>query len=189
MRTKAFALLLMVISLGCLRHQGWLKHQDTSIRMLGYDSIKAGGSIDGPSLRALKVAAEDFFPAGGAPRACIDTPEAYRYFSVRHGEIIYVAILQDPSHCGRAYTSLDSGVRYAIHIDGRILRRLLDGEPELDTVEDGGSKPAFLDGGATAIDVTIPPDARVSFPILFDAGSPSPDAGTPLVDPPGAQSD
>jgi hypothetical protein len=152
--------------------------------MLSYESIMAGGHMDGPTFRALRVAADDFFPAWGPPRACIDTPEAYRYHSVRRGEIIYVAILQDPSYCGRTYSSLDSGARYAISIDGRILRRLLGGEPELNTPEDGGFKeggstPVFLDGGTAEIDVTVPLDARVSFPIFADGGSPSSDAGTP----------
>ncbi|MGZ3458184.1 MAG: hypothetical protein ACXU86_06705 [Archangium sp.] len=184
MKAKSLALLLLVISPGCFLHRGWFEHRDSSVRMLSYDSIMAGDHIDGPTFRALKVAADDFFPAWGPPRACIDTPEAYKYYSVRRGEIIYVAILQDPSHCGRAYSSLDSGARYAISIDGRILRRLLDGEPDVDTwedggFEDGGSESAFLDGGSTAIDVTVPPDTRVSFPISTDAGSPSPDAGTP----------
>jgi hypothetical protein len=155
-----------------------------SVRMLSYDSIMVGSPLDGPTFRALKVAADDFFPAWGPPRACIDTPEAYRYYAIRRGEIIYVAILQDPGYCGRAYSSLDSGVRYAISIDGRILRRLLDGEPELDSLEDGGaedggSEAALLDGGVAAIDVTIPPDARVSFPVLNEAGGVSPRSSGP----------
>ena len=133
-----------------------------------------------PDASRLKVAADDFFPAWGLPRACIDTPEAHRYYAVRHGEIIYVAILQDPGHCGRTYSSLDSGGRYAISVDGHILRRLIGDEPEQGfTEEDGGVEPGFLDGGASAIDVTVPPDAQVRFPFLADAGSPSPDAGTP----------
>jgi hypothetical protein len=184
MKTKSFAILLIAISMGCLHHRDWLQHQDSRILMPDYHAIMAGGPIDGPTLRALQIAANDFFPAWGPLRACIDTPEAHRYYAVRRDEVIYVAILQDPSYCGRAYSSLDSGVRYAISVDGRILRRLLNGEPELDTpeaggVEDAGSEPASLDGGATAIDVTVPPEARVSFPVFADGGSPSPDGGTP----------
>jgi hypothetical protein len=146
--------------------------------MLRYDSIFAGTSIDGSTLKAIKVAADDFFSAY-VPRACIDTPEAHRYYAVRRGETIYVAIVQDPAYCGRAYHSLDSGVRYAISVDGRILRRLLDGEPDLNTPADGGAEPVILDGGTATIDVTVPPDARVGFPVSADAGVPSPDAGTP----------
>jgi hypothetical protein len=180
MKVKSFALLLAVIPMGCLHHRDWFEHQDSSVRMPGYDAIMAGAFIDGPTLRALKVAADDFFPAWGPPRACIDTPEAHRYYAARHGEIIYVAILQDPGYCGRTYSSLDSGGRYAISVDGRILRRLLGDEPELDSLaEDGGTESVFLDGGTSAIDVTVPPEAQVSFPFLADAGSPVPDAGTP----------
>jgi hypothetical protein len=180
MKAKGLALLLFAISVGCLRYRGGLEHQDLSVQMLSHDSIMAGSSIDGATLRALKVATNDFFPSRGAPRACIDSPEAYRYYSVRRGEVIYVALLQDPGSCGRAYSSLDSGARYAISVDGRILRRLLDGEP--DSLEDGGfmeqgSKPVFLDGGVPGIDVTVPPDVRVTFPVVTDAGSPSRDGG------------
>jgi hypothetical protein len=176
--------LCALLAAACTSHWGKVEHQDSSVRMLSYDSIMAGGYIDGPALRALKVAADDFFPAWGPPRACIDTPEAYRYYSVRRGEIIYVAILLDPSYCGRAFPPLDSGARYAIGIDGRILRRLLDGEADVDTwgdggFKDGGLEPASLDGGVAKIDITIPPGARVTFPVFADAGSPSPDAGTP----------
>lgn len=184
MKTKSLALLLIVVSAGCLHHRGWLQHQDSSVRMPGYDAIMAGAPIDGPTLRALQVAANDFFPAWGPLRACIDTPEAHKYYAVRRGEVIYVAILQDPGYCGRAHSSLDSGVRYAISVDGRILRRLLDGEPEMDaptedSAEDGGSVPAIQDGGATELDVTVPPGAQVSFPVFADGGTPSSDGGTP----------
>jgi hypothetical protein len=184
MKAKSCALLFIVISLGCLRHRSWFEHQDSSVRMLSYDSIMEGGPIDGPMFRALRVAADDFFPAWGPPRACIDTPEAYKYYAVQRGETIYVAILQEPGYCGRAYSSLDSGARYAISMDGRILRRMLDGEPDVVTFEDGGLKDggsatALLDGGAAEIDVTVPPDVQVSFPVFTDAGGPWSDAGTP----------
>lgn len=147
MKTKGLALLLIGLSVGCLHHRGWLQHQDSSIRMPDHASIMAGAPIDGPTLRALQVAANDYFPAWGPLRACIDTPEAHKYYAVRRGALIYVAILQDPGYCGRAYSSLDSGVRYAISVDGRILRRLLDGEPELDTPEEV----SFEDGGSESL--------------------------------------
>lgn len=182
MKANIFVLLPIVIALGCISHRDWFQRQDSSIQMLSYDSITRGALIDGPTLRALQVAADDFFPSWGLPRACIDTPEAHRYYAIRRGEIIYVAILQDPGYCGRAYSSLDSGVRYAISVDGRILRRLLDGEPDLNAPAEGGAEPVILDGGAAAIDVTVPLDARVSFPASADAGTSSPDGGTPQND-------
>jgi hypothetical protein len=184
MKARILALVLIASSLGCLRHRGWFTPQDPNVQMLSHDSIMVGGPIDGPTFRALKIAADDFFPAWGGPRACIDTPEAYKYYAVRRGEIVYVALLQDPRYCGREYSSLDSGARYAISVDGHILRRMLDGEPESDTPEEGGfdaggSEAVLLDGGAEAIDVTVPSGVQVSFPVLADAGTPSPDAGTP----------
>ncbi|MFL5344128.1 MAG: hypothetical protein ACJ8AT_05010 [Hyalangium sp.] len=182
MKANILLLLPIVIALGCISHRDRFQRQDSSIQMLSYDSITAGALIDGPTLRALQVAADDFFPSWSLPRACIDTPEAHRYYAVRRGEIIYVAILQDPGYCGRAYSSLDSGVRYAISVDGRILRRLLDGEPDLNAPAEGGAEPVILDGGAAAIDVTVPLDARVSFPASADAGTSPPDGGTPQHD-------
>ena len=186
MRAGGFALLLTLAALGCPRQRGWPQQQEPGLGMPGYEAIMAGTAIDGPTLRALEVAAADFFPAQDAPRACIDTPAAHKFYAVRNGEVIYIAILQDPAYCGRAYPSLDAGVRYAISLDGRILRRLLDGEPDLATgqadAEDGGTDSTLLDGdgGATSIDVSVPPASQVSFPVLADAGgTPSTDAGVP----------
>jgi hypothetical protein len=182
MKTQSLVLLLVGLSMGC-HHQGWFQPQDSSVRMPGYESLMQGAPIDGPTLRALRIAADDFFPAWGPPRACIDTPEAHTYYAVRRGEVIYVAIVQNPGHCDRAYSSLDSGVRYAISVEGRILRRLLDGEPEAgaasDDIEDDAAGAAVQDGGTAAIDVTIPSDARVQFPVSPDGGNPSPDGGMP----------
>ncbi|WP_224369824.1 hypothetical protein [Hyalangium versicolor] len=179
MKAKSLLFLPIVMVLGCIHSRDWFQPEDSSLQMLSYDAIFEGAPIDGAMLRALKVAADDFFSARETPRACIDTPEAHRYYAVRRGETIYVAIVQDPAYCGRAYHSVDSGVRYAISGDGRILRRLLDGEPDLNAPPDGGTTPIILDGGGAAIDVTVPPDARVGFPVSADAGIPSPDAGTP----------
>ncbi|MFP2929822.1 hypothetical protein ACLESO_32445 [Pyxidicoccus sp. 3LG] len=165
-------LLSIGLALGCVRHHAWRQQLAPSLPMPSYDVIMEGTVIDGPTLRALQVAADDFFPASSTPQACIDTPEAHRYYAVRHGEVIYVAILQEPSHCGRAHPSLDAGARYAIGVDGRILRRLLDGEPDFGVPEENGPEPVVLDGGAADIDVTVSPDAGSGFPGLAE------DAGT-----------
>jgi hypothetical protein len=182
MKTQSLVLLLVSLSMGC-RHRGWFQHQDSSVRMPGYESLLQGAPIDGPTLRALQVAADDFFPAWGPLRACIDTPEAHKYYAIRRGEVVYVAIVQNPGHCDRTYSSLDSGVRYAISVDGRILRRLLDGEPEAgsasDDIEDGTAGAAIQESGTAEIDVTIPSDARVQFPVPTDGGNPPSDGGTP----------
>lgn len=55
---------------------------------------------------------------------------AQRYLVSREGNIIFVYIYEDEEYCGGGYLALDSGVKYAISADGRILRRVFDGHPE-----------------------------------------------------------
>ena len=180
MKAQFLVLVLVGLTLGC-RHGDWL-HQDSTVRMPGYESIMAAAPIDGPTLRALQVATHDFFPSWGPLRACIDTPEAHKYYAVRRAEVVYVAIVQDPSACGRAYASLDSGVRYAISIEGRILGRLLDGEPEAGAIPEdtaNGAESVVQEEVTAEIDVTVPPGVPVHFPVSPDGGAPSSDGGTP----------
>lgn len=179
MKASDLSLLLPAIVFVSCTHGREAWRNDLSIGMPGYDAIMEGTTIDGPVLRALQTAAADFFPATGGPRACTDTQEAHKFYAARRGPIIYVAIVQDPVYCGRTYRSLDSGARYAIGVDGRILRRLLDGEPALSAPKESDSDAGVLDGGAAAIDVTIPSDAQVNFPPPLDASRPIPDGGRP----------
>jgi hypothetical protein len=95
--------------------------------------IGAGGTpyeLDGVVLRALTVAIRDFLPSDGKKKPCWDRPEAHRYRIIRQGDIIFIRIDDDLEACGLQYVSLDSGAKYAISTEGRILRRVLDGEPE-----------------------------------------------------------
>ncbi|HEX5750956.1 MAG TPA: hypothetical protein VFZ09_32320 [Archangium sp.] len=118
--------------------------------------------LDGAVLRAIMIAANDFLPPGGKTQPCWKRQEAHRYRIIRQGDIVFVRIDEDLESCGLQYVSLDTGVTYAIHTDGRILRRVFDGQP--------GAEP-------------LPPDA-------LDAGSPgsSPDAAVPApVDEPSPQ--
>ena len=118
--------------------------------------------LDGAVLRAVMIAANDFLPPGGKKQPCWKRQEAHRYRIIRQGDIVFVRIDEDLGSCGLQYVSLDTGVTYAIHTDGRILRRVFDGQP--------GAEP-------------LHPDA-------FDAGSPgsSPDADVPApVDEPSQQ--
>jgi hypothetical protein len=68
--------------------------------------------------------------ASDKERSCGNRQEAQRYRVIRQGNIIFVRIDEDTAFCGGGYLSLDSGAKYAISTDGRILRRLVDGEPE-----------------------------------------------------------
>jgi hypothetical protein len=86
--------------------------------------------LDGVTLRAIHVAANDFIPPDAKERPCLQTQEAHRYRIIRRGNIIFVDIRWDRRYCNVNVGILDGGVRYAISADGRILRRLVDGEPE-----------------------------------------------------------
>jgi hypothetical protein len=90
--------------------------------------------LEGVVLQAIMIAANDFLPPGTKERPCWDRQEAHRYRVIRQGDVIFVRIDEDPAFCGGGYVPLDSGVKYAISTDGRILRRVVDGEPE-DSVE------------------------------------------------------
>jgi hypothetical protein len=88
--------------------------------------VGAGGApyeMDGVTLQALMVAANDLLPPGGKGQSCRDRQEAHQYRVIRQGDIIFVQIDDDDAFCGLKYLSLDTSVRYAISTDGRILRR------------------------------------------------------------------
>lgn len=96
--------------------------------------------LDGVTLRAILVAANDYLPASAQPRECWQTQEAQNYRVIRRGDLIFVGITVNPSYCKESVIPLDDGVRYAISLDGRILRRLATGEPD-------GSRLLSLDAG------------------------------------------
>ena len=157
--------------------------------------------LDGVTLRAITIAANDFIPPGTKERPCWQRQEAHRYRVIRKGDIIFVDISWNRHYCEVNFGILDGGVRYAISTDGRILRRLFDGEPEgpfgpeSPDAGDQGFKgtpvplsslgtiygeplpnalpPGWLDGGlGPAGPVSRPPQALVP-----DGGSP-PDGGS-----------
>jgi len=94
--------------------------------------------LDGVTLRAIAIAANDFLPPSKANSPCFDRQEAHVYRVIRQSEIIFIRIDENPKYCGRKYGRLDSGAKYAISIDGRILRRVLDGMGEYLGPIDGG---------------------------------------------------
>jgi hypothetical protein len=98
-----------------------------------YDAIAVGAQgrtyeLDGEVLKALTIAANDFLPAGDQRMPCHRKREAQFYRVIRQQNVIFVYIHDNPAYCGRSYPALDSGVQYAISTDGRILRRLFDGQ-------------------------------------------------------------
>ncbi|MBM7112003.1 hypothetical protein [Archangium primigenium] len=102
--------------------------------------------VDGEALRALQIAANDFLPPDSADVPCALKKEAQSYRILRQGDVFFISISENPAHCGRESPALDSGARYAIRRDGRILRRRLDGQPEFprepSTDSDGTWTPA-----------------------------------------------
>jgi len=162
--------------------------------------------LDGVTLRALSIAANDFIPPGYKSRLCWDRQEAHLYRVIRQGDVIFVDISTNPAACEKTVIPLDGGARYAISLDGRILRRLFDGEPEdLSPASEAGDEESqgtpfpdsqvggvwgevdpnlpssWFDGGTrrpTPNSSPTPAPATAS----PDAGSPVPDGGVPTPD-------
>lgn len=194
---KARGLLLVLPLLcGCARSQRPVLQEDTSIAFPHFferEAIAVGTQagpfeLDGETLRALMIAANDFLPPGGKNRACGDKQEAHRYRVIRQGNIVFVRIDEDPAYCGHVGPALDSGAQYAISSDGRILRRLFDGEPAAPSAPESPDAGARGTPGEPGVSPTY--DAHQSGPSPFlpqqwqDAGTapvPSsvPDGGPP----------
>jgi len=118
-------------------------------------------------LRALMIAANDYLPSGGKSRPCEYRQEAQHYRVLREGNIIFVYIYENNEYCGYPAPALDSGVKYAISTDGRILRRLFDIQPE-----DPSELIIDFDAGGWV------PSSRPGISPEFDARWNRPDAGT-----------
>jgi hypothetical protein len=83
--------------------------------------------VDGEVLRALMIAANDYMPPGIINPPCWARQEALSYRFTRREDIIFVYIDENPAYCGRRFHAMDSGAKYAISKDGRILRRVIPG--------------------------------------------------------------
>lgn len=141
MKMRQLPVLLAVILSGCMllrRPHSAPLEDDTSIvfpRFSERTAVAVGTGeelyeLDGVMLRAAMVAVNDFLPPGAKNPSCWDRQEAYRYRVIRQGDIVFVRISPDLAYCGRKFLMLDAGATYAISSEGRILRRLFDGEPE-----------------------------------------------------------
>ncbi|MCY1041647.1 hypothetical protein OV208_10010 [Corallococcus sp. bb12-1] len=123
--------------------------------------------MDGSVLRALLLAANDFLPPGRADLPCTDQQASHVFQVIQREDILFVRIDEDPSACGRTHPRFDSGARYAISRDGRILRRVLDGmEPYIAPPNGGviekaepGMSPSFEPKRPSALPFLGPPDA------------------------------
>jgi hypothetical protein len=179
MKIKSMLLGLAVIVMACARAT-WPQpaplENDRSVALPQFFSapaIQLGAEatpyeLDGVVLKAIMVATNDFLRPGSEKPTCWGSPEAHRYRVIRKENIIFVRIDEDLGFCGLQYVSVDTGAEYAISIDGRILRRIIDGEPE----SFRGAAPTAPDAGVQVL--TDAPSANTSPP---DAGSQVPDAG------------
>jgi hypothetical protein len=193
MRTKSLLAVLGVTLSGCAWFMKPAPEHDLSIRFPSFherSAVLVGAQariyeLDGLSLRAISIAANDFSPPGGGARECADKQESQRYRVIRREDIFFIQISLDSAACG--YGVLDGGARYAIHADGRILRRLFDGEPDTQAAdvqgiqapsEQGTLVPSSQVGATTA---GTAPDLPAAWfqKASPDAGSPPPEGGPP----------
>jgi hypothetical protein len=153
MQTKLLSLAMILLLPCCIRQPAAAMapvEDDKTIVFPPFfdrDATSVGGNsgvyeLDGEMLRALAIAANDLLPPSDKPRSCANKQEAHLYRVIRQANIIFVYVYQNPAYCGPEALMLDSGAKYAISTDGRILRRVLDGQVEgpadLTTSEDGG---------------------------------------------------
>ncbi|WP_223641114.1 hypothetical protein [Corallococcus sp. EGB] len=130
--------------------------------------------MDGDVLRALTVAARDLLPPQDATVSCGSRWESQQYRVVRQGDVIFIRIDEDPKACGRTQPALDSGASYAIHRDGRILRRLIDGQPDVAKPEDAGVTSTPGEPGTASPGVVGDGPSPFLPRSWQDAGSPAP---------------
>lgn len=103
--------------------------QDPGIELPAFDSSQPiDTEVDGFALRAIRVAADDLIPPEPDPKTpCWARQTANRYRTIRKGDVIFVRIDYKPQNCGETTHAMDAGATYAISVDGRILRRHIDG--------------------------------------------------------------
>lgn len=125
----------------------------------GVGQSRVPSDVDGATLQALMTARNDFLSGDSRDPSCWNRPEAWRYRVIRQGELFFIRIQADPALCAGNLMMLDSGAKYAISSDGRILRRLFTGQPDWtprSTTPDAG------DGQGDAGESTGPVDADIA---------------------------
>lgn len=158
MKMRRISLALAVTLLGCGYVRSLFPHrapleEDKSIvfpEFFKHVAVEIGAQgkpyeMDGEMLRALVIASNDYLPLDDSDIPCTSRKEAQFYRVIRQGSIIFVYIYWNHEYCGYKYPAFDSGIKYAISADGRILRRLLDGQP------DGPIEPETPDAGRRRI--------------------------------------
>jgi hypothetical protein len=147
--------------------------------------------LDGEMLRALVIASNDYLPSDDRDIPCLSRKEAQFYRVIRQGSIIFVLINWNYAYCGYQYPpGLGEGMMYAISADGRILRRLVEGQPsgpiEPETPDAGRRRIKAEPGVSSEFEAmwnsrrdggTVP-----SLPQFPPAPSPTTDGGVPFTD-------
>jgi hypothetical protein len=181
---------LCIVLAGCLRnlfHETAPVQEDPSIVFPSFfaqapvtlGTLDVPYELDGVTLRALSIAANDFFPQEDNPTRCEDRQESHVYRVIRQGDVFFVRIDQSPAHCGQTHGALDAGAKYAIHRNGRILRRVFDGmEPYVSPADASTPVP-----GEPGVSPSFDPQHPRALPFLpsstQDGGTaPGPDGGT-----------
>ncbi|NNC07794.1 hypothetical protein HJC10_33735 [Corallococcus exiguus] len=188
---KRLLLVGAVLCAGCMRREAnpsdSLASEDRSIvfpEMFAREALTVAApgqpySLEGGLLQAMLVAADDFLPRQPEGRSCWSRREAHRFRLLREGDIVFIRMDLDPRACEPGGLSLDGGVTYAVRLsDGRILRRLHDGEPE-GPLGPGGPDAGVPTGPSDHPSIPVGDTSwgqqQPSFPAQWlDAGSPNP---------------
>jgi hypothetical protein len=113
---------------GCTAKSHAPEAEDPRIQVPDFDGkLQVDADLDGYTLQAIRIAADDFLNPDPTDLPCKAKQVSHRYQARREGDIIFVRIDFKPENCGRKLGMLDSGATYAISVDGRILRRAIDG--------------------------------------------------------------
>lgn len=152
--------------------------QDLSVRFVPFPSDTT--LIDGPTLQAIRVAADDFRPRPGPGVDCRRSQLGYRYRAFRSGDIIFVSVEQDTEQCGGPL-SLHGDAKYAIGLDGTIRRRLYEAQPDpAEPTPDRSGREVIVigDGGLSSIDELVrgPADSGGTWVPPWEG---RPDSGSP----------
>ncbi|HYO57340.1 hypothetical protein [Archangium sp.] len=95
------------------------------------DSLEGSTSLDGPAVKALEVAMDEFLPPGAKAQSydeklarCLSLRETYDVSVLRaSADLYFVSFSANLSRCGLDEAVFDAGAVYAIDAQGRILAR------------------------------------------------------------------
>lgn len=158
MTWKASIAVVAIAGLCCIKAPpAWYARQDRGVKMPDFHDPAPDYVLDGAELQAIRIATDDFLPAAGSTKDCAFTEIAHLYKVIRRGDVIFVRISTNPDACGGQGYALDGTGSYAISVDGRILRRILDTEPDDVEGEDAG-------GPVEVIELPTRPDGGMPVP-------------------------